>query len=446
MNVAKSNVVRWCNKKDMIRKFKGEKASERRGQAKKIRRVYSYHPKWPQMEEELFNWIKEKRAKQNPVSRRTITVKAVELYSRIYNARTRFKLTNGWFEGFKRRNKLSNRVKTGNGQKIPFNAAQLVKRFIDYYKKTIDANQITPDSVASMDEVPIYFDMTSNKTYEVQGAQNVMVRSSGHEKTRFTVMLCAFANGNKVKPTIIFKNLQKPPKECANVKEAHIQAIKGGSVNGALMMYWMNQIWFKNIQVNLKKSLLMFDSHPGHLVESVKKKFMKSNTNINVIPGGCTPLLQPGDVVYHRMFKVNLRHLYEDWLCAQPADGKVKRPSYKLITEWVIKAWNQIDKEDIKKAFNVCGLNQLDDPNEFHYLLKKIMTENIGEIFPEDDFISSVYEGTELTDDEEDTNEGSELANLPNESEEFVTRICDDLGEFVFGSDESNMEIDVSLA
>ena len=447
MNVSRRNVIRWWQDKENIKKFKSEKAAERKGKAKKIRRVYQFSPKWPEMEVELFNWIKEERTKMNPVSRRSITAKVVELYAKIYDKTTRFKVTNGWFDGFKKRNKLSSRVKTGNGQKIPSNAANLVRKFIDYSKKTIRTNQITSESIASMDEVPIYFDMTTNKTYTFRGDQNVMVRSSGNEKTRFTVILCAFANGNKLKPTIIFKNLTKPPKECANIKEVYVQASKGGSVTGSLMVDWLKQVWFKNIQVNLKKNLLMFDSHPGHLVDSVKKMFLKSNTNINVIPGGCTPLLQPGDVLYHRMFKVNMKHLYEDWLCSQPSNEKVKRPSYKLVTEWVIKAWNQIEKEDIKKAFNVCGLNQLDDPNDFHYLLKTIMTNDIGSVFHEDDMIGTVYENTGLTDDEDDSdddedNESSnELINLLSERDKFITE-NDDLGDFAFGSDDSNMEID----
>lgn len=74
--------------------------------------------------------------------------------------------------------------------------------------------------------MPIYFDMTTNKTYTFRSDQNVMVRSSGDDKTRFTVILCAFANGNKLKPTIISNNLTKPPKECANIKQVYVQIEK----------------------------------------------------------------------------------------------------------------------------------------------------------------------------------------------------------------------------
>ena len=252
-----------------------------------------------------------------------------------------------------------------------------------------------------MDEVPCYFDMPSNKTYEIIGTRNVLVRSSGNEKTRFTVLLCAFANGTKMIPTIIFKNLTKPPKECNGIKGAYIQAAKGGSVNQEKMLNWTKNVWFKNIQVNFKKTLLMFDSHRAHTVESVKQLFKKSKTSINVIPGGCTPLLQPGDVVYHRMFKHRLKEYHEEWICSHPENEKIKRPTYKQIVDWVIKAWEQISKDDIKTAFEICGVANVNDPEKYHYLLKTIMEKDLGTVFVEDDMIGEVYEHTGITDDEE---------------------------------------------
>ena len=75
------------------------------------------------------------------------------------------------------------------------------------------------------------------------------------------------------------------------------------------------------------------------------------------------------------------------------------------------------------------------------------MTNDIGSVFHEDDMIGTVHENTGLTDDEDDSdddedNESSnELINLLNERDKFITE-NDDLGDFAFGSDDSNMEID----
>jgi hypothetical protein len=45
-------------------------------------------------------------------------------------------------------------------------------------------------------------DMISDTTVEVKGSKEVSVRSTGHEKTKLSVMLTAKANGTKYKPHI----------------------------------------------------------------------------------------------------------------------------------------------------------------------------------------------------------------------------------------------------
>jgi len=40
-----------------------------------------------------------------------------------------------------------------------------------------------------MDEVPLTFDVPQNKTFDVKGAKTIMIKTSGNEKTRYTVVL-----------------------------------------------------------------------------------------------------------------------------------------------------------------------------------------------------------------------------------------------------------------
>jgi len=37
-----------------------------------------------------------------------------------------------------------------------------------------------------MDEVPLTFDVPSNKTVDVKGVKTIMIKTSGNEKTRYT--------------------------------------------------------------------------------------------------------------------------------------------------------------------------------------------------------------------------------------------------------------------
>jgi len=59
--------------------------------------------------------------------------------------------------------------------------------------------------LGNMDEVPFTFDVPSNKTVNVKGAKTIMIKTSGNEKTPYTVVLACCADGTKLAPLFIFK-------------------------------------------------------------------------------------------------------------------------------------------------------------------------------------------------------------------------------------------------
>ncbi len=56
-----------------------------------------------------------------------------------------------------------------------------------------------------MDETPLYFNMLPNATIEKLGAKEVIMRTLGQEKNRFSVILTVLADGTKLPPYLIFK-------------------------------------------------------------------------------------------------------------------------------------------------------------------------------------------------------------------------------------------------
>lgn len=63
-----------------------------------------------------------------------------------------------------------------------------------------------------MDETPMYFDMGADTTYAPVGAKDILIKTTGHDKLRFTVVLTVNAAGGKLDAMIIFKNLKNVPK------------------------------------------------------------------------------------------------------------------------------------------------------------------------------------------------------------------------------------------
>ena len=64
--------------------------------------------------------------------------------------------------------------------------------------------------LGNMDEVPLTFDVLSNKTVDVKRAKTITIKTSGNEKTRYTVVLVCCADGTKLPPLLIFKRKTLP--------------------------------------------------------------------------------------------------------------------------------------------------------------------------------------------------------------------------------------------
>ena len=64
--------------------------------------------------------------------------------------------------------------------------------------------------LGNMDEVFLTFDVPSNKTMDVKGAKTIMIKTTGNEKTRYTVVLACCADGTKLPPLLFFKRKTLP--------------------------------------------------------------------------------------------------------------------------------------------------------------------------------------------------------------------------------------------
>ena len=62
-----------------------------------------------------------------------------------------------------------------------------------------------------MNKTPVYMDMLPRNTVNKKGEKQVIMKSTGHEKSRYTVDLALNADGTKLPPMIIFKRKTKPP-------------------------------------------------------------------------------------------------------------------------------------------------------------------------------------------------------------------------------------------
>ena len=79
--------------------------------------------------------------------------------------------------------------------------------FITKTRKLRLLKQYSLGCIGNMDETPLWMDMPGETTVSRAGERTLSIRTTGHDKGRFTVVLAAMADGKKLKPYVVFKGV-----------------------------------------------------------------------------------------------------------------------------------------------------------------------------------------------------------------------------------------------
>lgn len=265
-------------------------------------------PKYPELENEIYGWVKNLRGALKPVTRSMVQLKAKALskrspYVTLYPNISEAKFSDKWVDGFMTRHKLSNRRRTTVAQKLPEELQPALQEFLSLIVYRRIQFDYPLALIGNMDEVPMSFDLPTNVTIDDCGTNTVSLRTSGYEKSNYTVVLTCMADGAKLPPVIIFKLVNVPRQTFP--AGVIIRANPSGWMNSNEMLWWIENVWNRRGRTD-PRSLLVLDSFKGHIEDTVKRRFFEKNTNLAVIPGGCTSKLQPLDVAVNKSFKAKV--------------------------------------------------------------------------------------------------------------------------------------------
>ena len=133
-----------------------------------------------------------------------------------------FFASEGWLEMFMSRNGLSLRGRTTQAHNTPEQIIDKVISYILYVHQLKQRNNYDLDCIIAMNETAVWREMISNTTVTDKGAKSVVLKTTGHEKSKVTVTLAAKANGDKLKPYIVFpghkREVQNTKKRSCNQK------------------------------------------------------------------------------------------------------------------------------------------------------------------------------------------------------------------------------------
>ena len=341
----------------MVRKWRKQEEDLR--QVKKTKKSLRWHKaRWPQLEDQHEQWVVEQRAASRSVSTVTVRMKATAL-AQDMNINN-FRGGPSWCFRFMRRRNLSIRTRTTVSQLLPKDYQEKLATFRAYCKNKITEKKIHPEHIMNMDEIPLTFDIPVNRTVEKRGTSTVSIRTTGNEKSSFTVVLACHANGQKLPPMVIFKRKTLPKENFpAGVV---IKVNPKGWMDEEKMSEWLREIYVKRPGgfFHTAPSLLIYDSMRAHFTDVVKKQVKQTNSVLAVIPGGLTKELQPLDIGVNRAFKARLRAAWEKWMTEGEntftKTGRQRRVTYATICQWIVDAWAAISVTTVVRAFRKAGI------------------------------------------------------------------------------------------
>ena len=106
--------------------------------------------------------------------------------------------------------------------------------------------------------------------------------------------------------------------------------------------------------------MLGWDSFRCHVLDSIKQELNRTKIDPVIVPGGCTKYIQASDVLWNKPFKTKVTEKYDEWRAngqhTFTAAGNIRAPPLREIVQWILGAWNDLDKDIIVNSFKSCAL------------------------------------------------------------------------------------------
>ena len=114
--------------------------------------------------------------------------------------------------------------------------------FIIFERSLILRQRYELSQIGAMDETPVWLDMPADTIVEFVGMKSIPIKTTGHEKSRFTVCLAAKANGIKLPPFLVFKGKRRD-RELDGLGGIVCVMSQNGWMNEKLTHEWLQTVW-----------------------------------------------------------------------------------------------------------------------------------------------------------------------------------------------------------
>jgi hypothetical protein len=236
------------------------------------------------------------------------------------------------------------RMGTHTSQRPPTEVEGEASDFMKFVRVIVSGGNRDRRFILNMDQTPVFFSMSSKRTYEVIGKKTIHIRTSTNDTKRVTVAVTITADGTLLPSFLIFKG--KPDGRIAK-KEFPSGVYPDGHFYKCQDNAWMDEdvmiAWVKEVLAPYVATapdhvvpILILDMYRCHMMPSVVQMIQELGVEVQHIPGGCTSLCQPVDVGFNKPFKDRMRRQWFNWMINEGViHGTTSPPARLDVAKWV---------------------------------------------------------------------------------------------------------------
>ena len=291
---------------------------------------------------------------------------------------------------------IVSRAFTHQSQEDPRKMAQEATAYLDSMRPQVAQANRHQKYIINMDQTPYNPQDSEKTTLDFRGNKTVSGKVMKTSVGRVTCFLTVCADGTKVRPLLVYK--AKPggsvEREFSNEDDSlpYCCVQENAWTDERVMLLWVEKVLAPYVATAPEGvvPLLLLDKYKCHYQGSVTKAIEDLGCEWDIIPGGCTFLIQPVDVGCGKPFKNRMRNKMEEWLADQYNNKTgtvltnriVPKEVRAFIRHWAAKSWGVIPEEFIYNSWRHApflyfpnestvhtGFSQddeIDNENEYH--------------------------------------------------------------------------------
>ena len=222
------------------------------------------------------------------------------------------------------------RRKTHQSQEDPRKKVEIATAFLLSTRPRLHQCNRHPAFIMNMDQTPYNPTDTGNTTLARRGSKTVVGKDIKTSVGRITACLTVCADGTKLEPFLIYK--AKPNgtvyRELKDFpKGAKYTVQENAWCDERCMLLWVDNVLAPYVKTAPKGIVpyLLLDKHTCHYQGSVARAIEDLGVEWDILPGGCTGLIQPVDVGINKPWKNRLRCRMEDCLAETENCDRLRR-------------------------------------------------------------------------------------------------------------------------